>query len=200
MKNPLCDRVVQSAEEETVQIEKRMSPKGALGLSPLLDARRLEYGLPDEAFTISQASFDRIFVWQIDSNEDESYTKGGMIVRPDNKRDADEKASPRGILVSAGLSALDTLRSHGYDLGHIVNFMAIQPWHLPLGFIEAHHKRLLMMRDGDLCGSEDLSTALRSGAVKVIVKVDEKGARSHHLVDEEGNAWDPVAPWISDDQ
>lgn len=200
LKNSQCERTLRAMATNHKETAKHVSPKGTLNLPPLLDARRLEHGIPDKAFAKSQAAFDRIFIWQIDEHNEETYIEGGTIVRSQAAQDAMKKSANRGILVSAGLSALDTLRSHGFDLGHIVTFMSIQPWKLPLGFIDLIDQKLLMMRDGDLCGSEDLVLALRSGAVKVQVSVDKDGKRIHRYVDQEGKIWDPVMPWISDDQ
>lgn len=200
LKNSQCERTLQAMATNHKETAKHVSAKGTLNLPPLLDARRLEHGIPDKAFAKSQAAFDRIFVWQIDEHAEETYIPGGTLVRPETVRDADRKSANRGVLVSAGVCSLDTLRSHGMDLGHIVTFMQIQPWKMPLGYVDGKQQKLLMMRDGDLCGSEDLAAMLRSGAVTINVTVDKDGKRRHRYVDQEGRIWDPVMPWISDDQ
>lgn len=177
-----------------------MSPPGALNLPPLLEKRRLEHGIIDAIFT-NQPVFDRVFVWQLPSKEGETYLPGGSIVQPDNFRSADDRECPKGIVVGAGLSALDTLRSHGIDLGHVVSIIAVQPWRLPMGHNEKNVAvGVLMLRDGDLVGSDDLALLLRQGKVKFESVVTAEGKRVHRLVDQDGQPWDPVSPWIPDDQ
>jgi hypothetical protein len=60
------------AERRALTIQKHMSLPGALGLPEKLDQRRLQYGIPDEAFAI-QATFKRIFVKQIPDWDGETY-------------------------------------------------------------------------------------------------------------------------------
>lgn len=199
MQNPACERQLKDIAQEDKAVRGKISPRGSLGLPPLLDARRLEYGIIDEAFN-NQPVFDRIYVWQLPLHEEETFMQGGAIVKPDWMKARDKKTTPRGILVAAGLSALDTLRSHGIDIGHIVTIIAIAPWTLPIAIVEGHWFELLMLRDGDIVGSDDLATTLRSGVVKTTTVPSDNGARVHKYTDAEGKTWNPVAPFISDDQ
>jgi hypothetical protein len=199
MANPACSRQLEEIAQEDKAVRGRIAPKGTLGLPPLLDARRLEYGIIDEAFG-HQPVFDRILVWQVAMHEEDTFMKGGAIVKPDWVRDRDKRSCPKGVLVSAGLSALDTLRSHGIDLGHVVSTIAIAPWTLPVAIVDGHWHELLMLRDGDIVGSDDLGFAIRGGAVKVNTIEGDKGALVHRYTDPDGHTWNPVMPWISDDQ
>lgn len=181
-------------------LKKRMSKKGALGLPKLLDERRLEYGLPDAMFQTATL-FDRIYVYQIANSDRETYGDTSIIM-PKTVQSRIEAETPRGILVSAGATALDHLRSNGVDLGHIVRFIKNAPWKMDVDTIEGHVFSVLVMRDGDLTGSEDLQAALKAGKCKLEVReigTNGKTEVKHVYVDKSGQVWDPQIPWIADD-
>lgn len=153
------------------QIRDAMSPPGALGLPPLLDRRRLEFGIPDAAFT-RQALFDRVLVYQLPPEEFERGTFGDTkILAPDVTRDREHREAPRGLLVSAGLQALDELRSNGVDLGHVITFLRVAPWRIRIGIIGAQQFDLLVMQSADIVASADLQEALRSGEIEIEQKI-----------------------------
>lgn len=174
--------------------EKHMSPAETLKLPPLLELRRQKYLLPDEVFG-HQALYDRVLVMQLSERDDADNEKfeGTNFYKTQSKQAADLEAMPRGILVSAGLKALDNLRANGIDLGHVVTFIKMAPFRLPLGSIEGVHFNVLVMRDGDLNTSEDLVSLQRAGKVRVEVK-SFNGADCHCFVDESGKQWDPSCP------
>ena len=201
LNNPLCENVKKGAVEEKEEFQKKVSPPGKngnspLGLPPLLEARRLEHQIPDRAFAC-RAAYDRVFVWQVWIHKEETYLPGGNIVQPANFREGDLRENPHGIILSAGLGALDSLRSNGIDLGHHVTIIHVQPWRLPVGISD--HEGVLMLQAGDITGSHDLELALRSGAVRIVVRLNEHGQRIHRFEDAEGNVWDPTMPWVADD-
>src|SRR5690349_5617893 len=73
------------AERVSDAIAARMTPAGGLGLPPLLDERRLQYGIPDEAFE-ADALFDRVLVWQINPKHEDKETFGDtMIIKPETQ-------------------------------------------------------------------------------------------------------------------
>ena len=168
---------------------KLVSPKGEIpGLPPLLDARRMQWKIPDGAFQVMPL-YDRIFIFQIPMY----IKKKGSIFMTEQKEKAELQTGSRGILVAAGPLALDALRSNGVDLGHIVRTNHVNPWRMPIDYSADAGKeyQILMMTAGSLTGSEDLADALRSGAVKLAC--DSSG--KHQYVDHEGNTWDPTMPW-----
>lgn len=168
------DHELDKAVRRSQLIRERTSPAGALGLPPMLDAARLKHGITDAAFR-SQASFDRIYVFPLDLFEgQETYTKGGTIVRPNATKMKDMQEGHRGVLISAGLTAADRLMSHGIELGHIVSTNKNVPFARRFERLEDGDLFYLVMRDGDLAGSETLAEELRSGA-KRIVDVGEDG-------------------------
>lgn len=186
----LADRIAKDVQDN------HMSPPGALGLPELLDKRRLRYGIPDEAFQ-EQAIFDRIFVWGIEERHQEGKTFGGTrIIKPESTQKRIKHESTRGVLISAGLKALDSLHSHGVALGHIVGVVRLHPWHKTIGmFADSHELYKLVLKDGDLVGSEDLWDRYRSG--KVRAQFDSSRGQ-HVFVDETGKEWDPSDPTLDD--
>ena len=101
--------------------------------------------------------------------------------------------APRGVIVTAGLLALDALRSNGMDLGHIVNFGRLAPFAKVIDEIGGHVMTLLIMSAGDIISSEDLPRLLKDRTARVFYN-PELGI--HEYIDENGKAWRPVMPAI----
>lgn len=175
MKDPMAQEFVKKIKAKDDSRRARLSPAGALGLSPLLDARRLEFLIPDAAFR-EQPVFDRILVFQVSLHEGETYGDTA-IVMPAVTQDAEKHSNPRGILVSAGPIALDELRSNGVELGHVITFIKLAPFRLQVGTHGGKDDHLLLMRSCDVLASEDLAHDLRSGVVKLEEFVVEKEGR-----------------------
>lgn len=185
----IWDRTEEQWIREEQRLQKLMSPPGALGLPPLLEQRRLEWRIPDGAFRL-RAAFDRVLIYQIETNPS---GKLGRFFMTELGKDADKRSAPRGVLVDAGLAALDSLRSHGIDLGHIVNYVHVNPLRIQVDFVDGKRPQVLVMIDRDIVASEDLADIIKSGAARVDFIADRG---KHQLVDQEGNAWDPVMPWL----
>jgi len=188
-----------AVDEEDNEIRKSyMAKAGSLNIPPLLEQRRWEYAIPDGAFSI-QASFDRILAWQIKPaiHDNQKGTFGDTsIIMPAASRDRTEDEAPRAILVSAGLNALDNLRSNGIDIGHIVTFVRLAPWGIPVVSIGGKEKKILILRDGDILGSEDLKANLDSSKCGLDILTHEDGSKEHRYVDQNGTTWDPTMPNI----
>lgn len=183
---------VEAIEEE---FKRRMAPPGGIkGIHPLLEKRRFQYAIPDGAFRI-QAAFNTCFVHQLPRFEEETYGDTGIIM-PQTARRRVEEETPRGILVSAGLNALDCLRSNGIDLGHIVSFVRQAPWRMPIAMVNGVDFYLVILRAGDITGSEDLRLLLQEEVCRVDYQPDAGG---HVFVDVMGRRWDPRMPFISED-
>lgn len=180
-------------EELNAEFLKRISQRGELNLPPLLDQRRLEWGIIDAAFS-RQAAFDRIHIWQIPEQKTETFGAESKIVMPDQSRDRLKNEAPRGILISAGLKALDALRSNGIDLGHIVNFIQAAPWRLFVDYVAGHRIPVLVMNAGDITSSEDTARMLRAKDIGVARRSDQ-----HVYMSREGEFELPIQPWIADD-
>jgi len=165
----------EKAERRTKLIKEKMSPPGALGLPPLLEAARLHHGIVDGAFR-SQASFDRIYVYPLDLFDDEECYGGTRIQKANLTKLKDMQEGNRGVLISAGLTASDRLASHGIELGHIVSTNKNVPFARRCERLQDFEIFYLVMRDGDLAGSETLAAELRAGTKKI---VDVGGAEGY---------------------
>lgn len=155
------------------KLEKSLKPKGFFNVPELLDNRRLEYAIPNGAFA-SYPTFDKCYVWQIPMDERTTYAEGGLIVRPDQIMAADRHTAPRGILISAGLQAMDSLYSTGVELGHIIRFKKLSPFVMQVDDIDGHKLYCMVVRDGDIDGSEDLAIAYHQKLVE-LKNVSDKG-------------------------
>lgn len=179
------------------EVRRDMSPKGKLGLPELLDKRRIDHSIPDSAFRY-QPLFDRIFVWPLPDDHG-LLSKDSPLVLPETVRQSDMYATPRGVLVSAGLGALDVMHSHGIELGHIVHFQRIAPFKRRIGRYAGQEMQVWVLQVGDLASSEDLAAELRAGSLKVEPSEVEGGVQ-YRVVDKKGRARTPKTPWISPDQ
>lgn len=185
-----------SRERISQKILERMAPPGGIpNISALLEARRLKYGIPDGAFK-TWPSFDVCFVQQISRFEGETYGNGNLIVMTDTTKQRVNEETPRGVLVSAGLNALDCLRSNGIEPGHIVSFMRLAPWRMPIENLDGKDFHMMILRVGDITGSEDLSAALARGECRITW--DEQ-SKQHLYLDAEGRRWTPTLPFLPDD-
>lgn len=178
-------RVRKEKEEEAA---KAISPPGTFPHLPeLLDRRRQQYLILDEVFDY-QATYDRIYIVQVGAGEQETY-KGGPIVRPETYEYAEQNTAPFGIIVSAGLKALDSIKSHGIDLGHIICHTRVSPYRIIVANPVLYGYEIQVLVAGDIAGSVDLARAMRSG--KCRVEFDEE-TRQHNYVDEKGGVWNPA--------
>jgi len=195
---PGADALADQMLKDNEDLKASMSPAGALNLPPLLDARRLEYGLPDSAFSV-QASFETVYVWQIPIYSGDTYSASSAIIKPDSAKAREAKESPRGIIVSAGLSALDSLRSHGMDVGHIVTIIKLAPYRVYFDIRGGKQDNLLDLRAGDVHGSLDTAELLRAGKLKVVSGYTKDGGFNHHYVNAEGEGTRSLTNPVQDD-
>lgn len=151
---------------ESNAIAEQISPPGSFPqLTPLLDQRRSEYGIIDAYFE-SQPLFDCVWIFQLEMNRGDNFIPDGRIIKSDQSRAREKETAPRGILVGAGLMALDSLKSHGVELGHIVRFIKLAPYRIQVGFAGTY-QYVLQMRVGDILASEDLAAKLKSGKLQM---------------------------------
>lgn len=179
-----------------------MAPPGALNLPRFLDQRRIEYGIPDGAFRLA-ASFERIYIFQLPWDDKE--TAGDtMIIKSELTRARERQDAPLGILVGAGLKALDALRSNGIDLGHIVGILEVAPYRIQCDWVDGKTQDVLIMNAGDIIGSQDLAQGLASRKVRIraqeVPGPEGTTIKQHQFIGEDGQPWNPVMPGMSFDQ
>jgi len=183
------------AEKER-EIARHFAGPGELGLTPLLEAKRIKYGIPNSAWR-GQPLFNKVLVWQIPLDESEAYG-GGLILKTDRVKGKELTEAPRGVIVSAGLQALDELRSHGCDVGHTVSFTHLAPFRKFLPAIAGKEPSLVILHSGDIFDSEELAENLKTRKCRVITRENE-GAIEHFFCDENGRTWNPAKDAASED-
>ena len=181
--------LIKGAEAVSKAVLKHMSPPGALGLPPLLEKRRLEMGLIDELF-LQQATYQRLLLWALDPLEYEGGTSGDSGLYLPGKTIAREAAeAPRALIVSAGIDALDFLRSHGMDVGHIVTMCQECPYGIRVGIVSGKEFKLRIVDAGDIVASEDLGYEIREGRCEAFY---DEGQNTHKYRDPRtGEPWSP---------
>ncbi len=162
----LRDPELDAAIKRTKLIKERMSPPGALRLPEKLEAARLKHGIPDGFFRVA-AGFDRIFVFPIDPFDADEKMPNSFLYRPELTKQKDLQEGYRGVLISAGLTAMDRLMSHGYELGDVVMTNKNVPFARRMELIEGKPMFVLVMRDGDLAGNETLQADILAGKRRV---------------------------------
>jgi hypothetical protein len=168
----------------------------------LLDKRRKKYNIPDSVFGVS-AIYDRILVYQVLAEENEYFDEGGLIQKTRSWQAAEQRTTPSGVIVSAGLSALDVLRSNGMDLGHLVFYTQLAFYAIPVDSIIGEDIKLVVLRVGEIVASVDLSHALATRQARVVKRERElkDGTKmtQHYFVDGDGKMWNPVEGFSPDD-
>lgn len=177
--NKLVQRAL-VAENIADELEKSLAPRGTFNIPRLLDERRFEYGIPNGCFEHFPL-FDKVYIWQLNMTERRTYTEGGKIVKPDARIAHDRATAARGIIVSAGLAALDSLRSAGADIGHILRFKKFAPFIQEVQEIRGVPLAVMTLRDGDMVSSEDLAKDFHEGRVRIVNVATEKGGYDHRF-------------------
>lgn len=187
---------VQTTTARDEETRSLMSPPGELGLPDKLERARWRHGITDGAFKF-QPVFDRVLVHQIDDVEDPTYAPGGMIVRPETAQQRGRESAPQGILVAAGLTALDALISNGIEVGDLVDFAFHAPLRKRVAVSSTGRDHwVILLQAGDIVGSADLRERLNTGECRFIYNQDEK---KHFYIDRNGEQWTPEKPWLRGD-
>lgn len=185
----LIDRELEKAKRRTALIKEHMSPPGAFrALPPQLEAQRLKYGITDAYFR-TQALWDRIFVFPIDVEDgDKAEKTTGGIIKPSITKLRDLQEGNRGILISAGLQAMDRLMSNGIEIGHIIITNKNVPFARRCEQISEEMLHYLVMREADLAGSETLMEEIAAGK-KRIVDVGGEDGYNHQIAELVDGEW-----------
>lgn len=167
----------------------------------LLNERRERYLIVDQMFQFP-ASYDRILVHQVSMHHDTD-TAGGLIVLTEKAKEAQRDGACLGIIVSAGLLALDEMASNGHHVGDLVAFVQWSVYRLPTTHIAGHEFPLLVLKSGDIVANCDLQRRINEQSVRIVpreVKDPSTGdiTIQHVYVDEHGKMWRPQEPFTSE--
>lgn len=165
---------------------------GKLKLPPLLEQRRKEFGIEDGCFR-THALFDRCFVWQIPVDEK---IAGSTLIKSERTKSREKVQAPKGVLISAGLQAMDYLITNGCQgLGAIVEFVRLSPWRMPVDTVDGKDVEMVVCRATDLVGDRWLAEALyETGEAEIVRNTD--GTHSLRVGE---FTYEPLTPESADD-
>ena len=184
------DLVEQARKRLEEEAAKHFPVVAPFPIPKLLNDKRRKYGIPLSAFT-SQPVFDQILVYQIPVDESKTYGESGLV-KTDQTLKAELTEAPRGVIVAAGLTALDQLASHGVAVGHTIYFYQIAPLRMRLPPIGGKTPALVMIQARYVFGSEELAENLKTRKVRTIAKPNADGIEEHFFCDENGKTWKPA--------
>lgn len=206
--NPLGGALeFERAERELREaLKKKLAAEGDLGLPPALEKKRQEHLIPGGAFKVRPV-YDRIYVYQIgdrDIPEGESATYGDTkIIMPETAKEFRRGQVPRGVLVGAGLQAMNKLWSNGIEIGDTVWIIRNAPWGMPIDWVGPHELSVMVMRAGDVTGSEEGKARVESGELQVVRRPVERDGLTYHVhafYDTKNECYRyPDIPWMGDD-
>lgn len=127
----------------------------------LLEERIQKYDIPNWMY---QPVFDRVLVYQIPTVESDTFA-GSSLIKPEQTKVRERSQSPRGVIVAAGQKAREILDDHGIQIGHVVWFARMALFRHE---IDASRTQFSIIRAGEICGSEDLLVAVKSGAASFL--------------------------------
>ena len=136
----------------------------------LLERRIREYNIPRWP---GQALYGRIIVYRIPDKaaERKTFVEGGLIEMTEEQAAGRAFRAPRGIIVSAGLQAMDVLRGNGIGLGEMIWMASHTPWRFEVDAKQSGEKvetvEFFFMQAGDAVISEDLAERVQSGKAQV---------------------------------
>jgi hypothetical protein len=182
------------------RLKAKLSPPGTFKIPAILEERRQQHLIPDGCFRI-QPLYDWLILYQLGRQDmEEGSTWGdGPILKSVNAQKVAQNESPRAILVSAGLGALDTLSSHGICLGDVVFMVRNAPWAIQVDVIGSERLYARICRDADIAAGEDLMKRLNSGELTQASRVNSDGQLIHYYATKDGKPLNPVSPQIPDD-
>lgn len=145
---------------------EHLAPTERAVMTPLLAERMKQY---DIVLPRARPVYDRVFIYPLaDKAQDETYA-GTSIIKPGTARD--RFGASRGIVVKAGLGALEIMWSHGYEIGHVVLFARLSPWERAYEGRGREH-RVTILHAPEIVGSEDLEDDVLEGHAEIELLAD----------------------------
>lgn len=104
--------------------------------------------------------FDRIFVYPLEAADQPETTAGGIVLAQQTKA---KYGAQRGILVMAGMKAVEQLYSHGINIGDVVITARLSPWERSYISRDKRPHKVLVLRASEVVASEDLYNQYETG-------------------------------------
>jgi len=118
--------------------------------TPLLLHRIEQFGL---VLPKGRPVYDRIYVYPIGDKDQDEKIAGSILYKPQMTKD--RFAASRGVIVKAGIKALEHMWAHGIELGHIVLVARLSPWERKYEGKGREHT-VMVLRSSEIVSSEDL--------------------------------------------
>lgn len=172
----------------------------------LLQKRVEEFQIPQWP---GQALFERVLIYRIPEETTASDVladlgDGKKLYKTDGRKNVDIARCPRGVIVSAGLRALDIMRANGMQLGELVWFAPHVPFQFEVKQKGSQTDTFSFMNVGDVIISEDVLGRLvpKDGEAKPELRVQHNTRTNQHiLVDvESGLEYTRAEPTHSPDE
>lgn len=128
--------------------------------TPLLLHRLKQFGIP---LLKGRPAYDRILVYPLEDKDLNDKIEGSVLYKPQQSKDL--YGSSRGIIVKAGLRALEQMWSHGMELGHIVLVARLSPWERKYDAKGGVHK-VMVLRASEIVLSEDTEEDVFDGCLE----------------------------------
>ncbi len=158
--------------------------------SDLLKKRIKEFAIPPAALN-RQPLWDKVIIWRLDTREEK--TAGGLYIpekvthKDGTESDLQTIISHRGVLLKAGLRALDSLRDYEVELGHIVHFgryAGQDETVVKRGAGAADEAHIVVLSLAEITSSEDLALNLSNGTASI--EYDDATGQHHMVNKDEG--------------
>jgi hypothetical protein len=110
--------------------------------------------------------------------------------------DAIRNETPRGVLLGAGLRALDILKSNAILLGDEVFFVRHAPPIVNVGAIKGQNQYLYSLHVAEIRGSWNAMERQRNGEMKIVEQEfeDASGRHREHVYEMNGEVVSPEMP------
>lgn len=128
--------------------------------------------IPDPPF---HPSFSNVLVWRLPEAD---RTAGGLFIPETSQAPRD-----RGVLLAAGLKAMDELFTNGYELGDVVVFAKYAGADMTVKEKQGQSPdQLLVLKAGDLLCSEGLAKRLDTGQTRPVYVEYKDGHGEYQFV------------------
>jgi hypothetical protein len=119
-----------------------------------------EHGIPK--FPCGVAQFERVLLFRIPSKAEtsETYEEGGKIIKAERRITTDTLGTPRCVIVSAGLRALDIMRANGMRIGDVVWIAPDVFTRYEAGYFGGRALEFAFCNLGDIITNESLAARL----------------------------------------
>jgi len=130
--------------------------------------------------TLGHPANDRLLIEIAEAPEK---TAGGIFIAPSVQANMEQR-SGRGTILDAGLSALDTMRSYGWEIGDEITFGKFSPVYLEGSEwedAEKRKRRALVINVGDVFTNISLAGRLNDGSRVLVYERLKDGTHQHAI-------------------